>query len=219
MVFYFEWQGKGYFLKQYLGRHWLESLKSILRGNRSERTLRNHVMLAANGFNAPRVILTGRKGNLNFSVTESIAHFLNLRRYLEKIASEQTAAEFQIRKHRLIADLGRTVGQMHARAISHGDLRWGNIHVDDSREDSFQLQLIDNERTVRHLALPERMRLKNLVQLNIISHGLVSVQDRYRFFSAYLKENPCQVPHKRSLLKKVIHRTGQRIKNKQQRSN
>ncbi|HPY78361.1 MAG TPA: hypothetical protein PLQ45_10980, partial [Anaerohalosphaeraceae bacterium] len=82
-VFYFEWQGKGFYLKQYLRRNWLEYLKEIFRGSRSERTRKNHAMLAQYGFAAPCIVMTGWNGDIDFAVSESIASFLNLRRYVE----------------------------------------------------------------------------------------------------------------------------------------
>ncbi len=214
-VFYFEWQGKGFYLKQYLRRNWLEYLKEIFRGSRSERTWKNHAMLAQYGFAAPCIVMTGRNGDIDFAVSESIASFLNLRRYVEKLGRELPAAAFRCRKKQLMRDLGHTVGSLHQKRISHGDLRWGNIHVDDTEKDRFHFWFIDNERTVRHVFPAPRSRLKNLVQLNIIPHHLASSRDCYRFFRAYLEENPVDLPQKHQLAQQVIQKTMLRLKQKQ----
>ncbi|OPZ99371.1 MAG: 3-deoxy-D-manno-octulosonic-acid kinase [Planctomycetes bacterium ADurb.Bin412] len=214
-VFYFEWQGKGFYLKQYLRRNWLEYLKEIFRGSRSERTRKNHAMLAQYGFAAPCIVMTGWNGDIDFAVSESIASFLNLRRYVEKLGRELPAAEFCHRKKQLTRDLGHTVGSLHQKRISHGDLRWGNIHVDDTEEDRFRFWFIDNERTIRHVFPAQRIRVKNLVQLNIIPHHLASGRDCYRFFHAYLEENPGDLSHKHQLSQKIIQKTRLRLQQKQ----
>jgi len=214
-VFYFEWEGKGFYLKQYLRRNRLEYLKEIFRGSRSERTRKSHTMMAQYGFAAPCIVMTGRNGDIDFAVSESIASFLNLRRYVEKLGRELPAAAFRNRKNQLLRDLGHTVGSLHQQGISHGDLRWGNIHVDDTAEDRFRFWFIDNERTVRHIFPARRSRLKNLVQLNIIPHHLATRLDCYRFFHAYLEENPGDLPQKHQLVQKVIKKTTLRLKQKQ----
>jgi len=214
-VFYFAWEGERFYLKQYLHRNRLEYLKEIFRGSRSERTRKNHALLAAYGFAAPRIVMTGGNGNIDFAVSESIASYLNLRRYVEKLERELPAAEFFRRKKQLMSDLGHTVGAMHRKGITHGDLRWGNIHVDDTEEDRFRFWFIDNERTVRHVFPARRSRLKNLVQLNIIPHHLASGRDCYRFFRAYLEENAGDIPQKHQILQQVLQKTTRRLKQKQ----
>ena len=84
--------------------------------------------------------------------------------------------------------LGETIGKMHAAGIFHGDLRSGNVFV-KKVDDEWEFFLLDNERTKKYNRIRNRLRLKNLVQINMFKEGL-SRTDRMRFFKAYLNENP-----------------------------
>jgi len=97
-------------------------------------------------------------------------------------------------KQQLIKQFGQTVGRMHAAGIFHGDLRLGNVLVkpvvslsnpkDDNR---FVFIFLDNERTRKFKKLPERLRLKNLVQISM-SRENISDSDRMHFLDAYLAQ-------------------------------
>jgi hypothetical protein len=59
--------------------------------------------------------------------------------------------------------------------------------------------------------LPNRLRLKNLVQVNMSQDG-VSNTDRMRFFGSYLSEDTAIMPNSKILAQKVTARTSKRLK-------
>ena len=116
------------------------------------------------------------------------------------------------RKRALIRAFAKTVGRMHARGIFHGDLRLGNVLA--AREgQNWRFFFIDNERTRKFHRLPSRLRLKNLVQVNLFIHGITDA-DRLRFFGAYLAVNPTIQKHYRRWVEKIIAKTNKRLSRK-----
>jgi predicted unusual protein kinase regulating ubiquinone biosynthesis (AarF/ABC1/UbiB family) len=101
---------------------------------------------------------------------------------------------------------------MHAAGIFHGDLRLGNVLV-QKNEGQWRFFFIDNERTKKFYRLPSRLRLKNLVQINMFRYDIGNT-DRLRFFKAYLKENPSTVRKRNKWGKKVITKTNLRLERK-----
>jgi serine/threonine protein kinase len=110
----------------------------------------------------------------------------------------------------LLRRLGETVGHMHRLGISHGDLRCGNIHVTRCSGE-LQFVFLDNERTVRYRRLPARLRLKNLVQLNMHRADVISSTDRWRFWRAYLQQNPDLQDQARVWGRRVARKTAWRL--------
>jgi predicted unusual protein kinase regulating ubiquinone biosynthesis (AarF/ABC1/UbiB family) len=104
---------------------------------------------------------------------------------------------------------------MHALGIFHGDLRWGNILVDNSGSKRIRFAFIDNERTKHFSWLPNRYRLKNLVQLNMVQAGLnVSNADRMRFFKSYLAHNQNLIPQREKWIRRILEKTAWRFARK-----
>jgi tRNA A-37 threonylcarbamoyl transferase component Bud32 len=101
---------------------------------------------------------------------------------------------------------------MHAAGIFHGDLRLGNVLV-QKNEGQWRFFFIDNERTKKFYHLPDSLRLKNLVQVNMFREG-ISRTDRLRFFKAYLKENPSIVRKRNKWAKKIVTKTNRRLRRK-----
>jgi len=115
-------------------------------------------------------------------------------------------------KRRLIKAFGQTIGKMHTAGVFHGDLRLGNI-LAKRDEAGWQFFFLDNERTQKFSKLPGKLRLKNLVQVNMFRKG-ISNTDRSRFLNAYLEENPIIVPARKSLVQKITAKTNRRLTNK-----
>jgi hypothetical protein len=92
---------------------------------------------------------------------------------------------------------------MHDKGIFHGDLRLGNILVKEAppchserseaesknllKQEDFQFYFLDNERTKKFNSLHWKLRIKNLVQINIDRNN-VDENDRKLFFDIYLAQ-------------------------------
>ena len=170
-------------------------------------------MLNCNGFDCPAVVglFERRQGLLhadNLLLTEEASGCMSLCDYLAGLAGASTG-EALLEKRRLISLFGKTVGRMHAKGIFHGDLRLGNILV---RKDDkgWRFFLIDNERTRKFCRLPARLRLKNLVQVNMGRQG-ISNSDRMRFFRAYVDANIFAQGRRKKWARKVACRTRRRL--------
>ncbi len=124
--------------------------------------------------------------------------------------SRRPDTESLVAKRGLIRAFAETVGRMHARGICHGDLRLGNVLAVADR-DRWRFYFIDNERTRKFRSLPARLRLKNLVQVNMFLDG-ISNTDRLRFFARYLESNPELHAGCRKWAARITARTNRRLR-------
>jgi tRNA A-37 threonylcarbamoyl transferase component Bud32 len=198
------------YLKEYFYRSWWDFVKHLFRRSRARRAMRAGLMLAENGFESPPVIAIGRR---KFA-------FFTTRSFMVTLEVENTRSVYQIvrqarhrsrEKRSFARALGRTVGRMHAEGIFHGDLRPGNVLARKER-DGWRIFFLDNERTKRFRRLPKRLRLKNLVQINMFEPGEVSNTDRMRFFKEYWAENKKDEATRTALIKKVLEKTRRRLR-------
>jgi hypothetical protein len=126
---------------------------------------------------------------------------------------------------RMIEQFAQTIGKMHDKGIFHGDLRLGNILVKEAppchserseaeskillKQENFQFYFLDNERTKKFSSLPWKLRIKNLVQINIDRNN-VDENDRKLFFDVYLAQQTKPIDaHK--LAEDVIAKTNARL--------
>lgn len=200
------------YVKQFLYRSPVDFLKHILRPSRAMRSLKASQMLAAENLLSPEVIAMGQKMSgpfvtKSFLITRSVEDAPNLSTYIAKVTDLKTKRQF-------IRRLAETIGKMHAANISHGDLRTGNILVKPAG-DGWNFYLLDNERTVKYNKLPDKLRFKNLVQLNMLTDKNLTNTDRARFYKTYLKQNQQAIPNPKQLAGKVISRTEERLNKKQ----
>jgi len=194
------------YVKKYLYRSVVDRLKHLVRAGRARRY----------GFGCPVVIATAcyrpwlahvpglrnlpycrASSTVTLAVTDAIA--LNL--YFNGI-------EGLARRRRFLQTLGCEIGRLHGHGIFHGDLRVGNVLVQEAG-DTWRFWLLDNERTVQFGILPERRRIKNLVQLHLFVKNLTD-SDRWRFFHAYCQAGGIDKSHHLSLIRQVRERTAQR---------
>jgi GrpB-like predicted nucleotidyltransferase (UPF0157 family) len=173
-------------------------------------------MLQSNGFDAPVVIglFERRVGPVcsdNFLLTEEVENARSMVEVLTDLCRNPDA-DMLARKRDLIGAFAETVGQMHAEGIFHGDLRLGNV-LAVQEEKKWRFFFIDNERTQKFHSLPARLRLKNLVQINMFIHG-ISDTDRLRFFRAYLSVNPSVQACYARWAEKIIAKTNKRLSRK-----
>ena len=204
------------YLKQYFYRSAWDFVKHLFRPSRAERAFRAAIMLEENGLGSPDVVAMGelRYGPFcvnNLLITRHLADAEDICVYLLEKLKGQTDGILADRR-RFIASLGKTIGWMHAAGIFHGDLRPRNIFAKKS-EDNWEFFLLDNERTKQFRRLPSRLRLKNLVQINMFREG-ISRTDRFRFYKAYLEQNTMVVGNPKILAVKISSKTNSRLQKK-----
>lgn len=213
----FRCNDKWYLFKKYLERGAFENVKSIFAGTRAKKAWINGNILSEHGFLTPRLYVLGEKGSRffpsgNFLVSEFLtdvsASFVFLR---DRFRPPLTSRELD-RKRAFLRALGHLIGRMHGKGIFHGDLRPGNILVED-QEGNPRFYFIDNERN-RYFprGIPDRYRLKNLVQINMIVYPPVTFTDRLRFFQGYLEENPQMASSAKHWMRRAFFRTKQRLR-------
>jgi tRNA A-37 threonylcarbamoyl transferase component Bud32 len=201
------------YVKEYLSRSTLDLIKHLLRPSRAMRAFKAGLMLEANGLHAPETaaVLEKRSGLVcrNILVTREMNNARALYTFFE---SPRASGDTGLRP--MIKELGRTIGLMHAKGISHGDLRGGNLFVSNEAS-GLRFYFIDNERTTCHRHLPTRRRIKNLVQLNMLQYSIRST-DRMRFYKGYLETAGLDPAAGKILMQHVIKKTAARLKKRGQ---
>jgi len=182
------------YLKFYLYRSAWDFVKHLARPSRAQRAYKASLMLAENGLRSPEVVAVaanciGPVCIKNFLITQSLEEAQPLWKHIRGDKEGGFSKLDNISQRAvLLKRLGKTIGKMHAAGIFHGDLRSGNVFV-KKVDNEWEFFLLDNERTKKYAHIRNRLRLKNLVQINMFKEGL-SRTDRMRFFKAYLNENP-----------------------------
>lgn len=204
------------FLKQYLYRSIKDKLKHLVRPGRAMRNHTASILLTRHGFLCPRVIATacyrpwalGLPGlrdlpccSASSTVSLEVTHTASLEPYFYGLKNTT-------RKNAFLHALGLEVGRLHRANIFHGDLRTGNVLVQEE-QDTWRFWLLDNERTRRFMRLPRRQRVRNLVQIHLFVKQL-SHTDRWRFFKTYCEAACIGGAHKKTLARQVIRKTRQR---------
>lgn len=204
------------FLKEYLPRSALDGLKHLFRPARAVRAMRASEILKRHGFNVAEVLMMGktRTGTLrdrSFLATVEIA---NARPVYDILIEESKASENHSRdkKRQLLRQLGDTIGRMHQNNIVHGDLRPRNVLARRS-DGLWEFFFLDNERTKKLPYLPARLRLKNLVQINMLPRT-VSRTERMRFFQSYILANPSVCAASKAWAQRIMARTRRRFDRK-----
>lgn len=206
----------GVYVKQYLYRSVIDRLKHLIRSGRAMRNHAASTMLTRRGFLCPVIIATGcfRPGlaqvpglrSLPFclasaTVTLAVTHATPMHDYFYQL-------EGDARHRAFLTALGREIGRLHKHQIFHGDLRIGNVLVQEDG-DAWRFWLLDNERTCRFFRLPLRRRIKNLVQIHLFVKRLTHA-DRWRFFQVYCQAAGIENTRQKALARQVIKRTRQR---------
>ncbi len=204
------------YVKQYPFKSILHSLKCLFfYGSPARQSFKAETMLAENGFDVAEMIAFGECGD-GFLRTKSFLATFGIENAKYPAVSyiletrEILTNEQLIDWRQFIRDFGRTIGRMHARGIFHGDLRLGNILV-RREENLWRFFFIDNERTKKFGRLPFMYRVKNLVQLNMGPHGIMSNTDRMRFFTAYRAENGMSKKKGKTLITATLRKTARRL--------
>jgi hypothetical protein len=204
-----------FYFKQYHYRSLWDFIKHMFRPSRAKRTMRAAAMLRANGFTSPEIISIGYVGKGpfsfdNFLLTREVENALPIYSFFSQRFENPGARSFLSDKRKFITVLGRFVGSLHTKNISHGDLRMGNVLLRQNGSE-WEFFLLDNERTIQYRNLPNRLRLKNLVQVNMYRPSVVTNTDRMRFFRAYLTENPSLTHCWKTWARRIHKRTQRRL--------
>ncbi|MCK4752570.1 MAG: hypothetical protein KAS75_03925 [Planctomycetes bacterium] len=204
------------YLKQYLYRSVWDFFKHLFRSSPAKRSFDASIMLQKAGLDAPVVIGLFEKwaGPLlihNLLLTEEVENAKPIARGLIEM-SHTGGKDTLARRRNLIECFGETIGQMHAEGIFHGDLRIGNILVQQEKT-NWRFFFLDNERTKKFQRLSSRLRLKNLVQINMFQKNVTNT-DRIRFFRKYCSQNIQDRKAKKALAKHILRKTEQRLRNK-----
>lgn len=182
---------KSLLLKLYPPEGGMGRLKDLFRASKARRYWRQALSFEAHGFPTPLVWAVGerrawRRLEMAFIVTELLpAHSLSVYLWgdtaggLPRLSAREKWTE--------IRELGRQVGRMHRLGFVHGDLVLSNILVQRG-QDGTRYYYIDHDRTRRYPRwFPQTLWKRNLVQLNRLLLPGISLQDRVRFFQAYLE--------------------------------
>lgn len=202
------------YLKQYLYRSTWDLIKHIFRRSRAKRAFAASLALAENGFCAPEIIAVGQRRYgpfcaANFLITRALENARDVYACFDNNWTEQSPDVLRD-KRRFIKALGETVGRMHRAGIFHGDLRAGNVFA-KAAESAWQFYFLDNERTRKFTLLPQRLRLKNLVQVNMLQSETISNTDRMRFLASYLEQNGDVRSRWKDLARRIIVKTRRRL--------
>ncbi|MHC4640884.1 MAG: lipopolysaccharide kinase InaA family protein [Planctomycetota bacterium] len=202
------------YLKQYLYRSIWDFIKHLFRDSRAKRAFTASLTLAEKGFCAPQVIAAGQRKygpfcTANFLITRALDDARDIYTCFDNNWLKQSPDVLRD-KRRFIKALGETIGRMHSAGIFHGDMRAGNVFAKKSGR-NWQFFFLDNERTKRFRRLPQRLRLKNLVQINMLLAKSITNTDRMRFFDSYIEQDT-SIKHKyKNLAEKIIARTRKRL--------
>ncbi|MBN1457601.1 MAG: hypothetical protein JW912_07105 [Sedimentisphaerales bacterium] len=212
----FSGRSENVYIKHYLHRSWLDFIKHLFRKGRAQRAFDASLMLQENSFNAPDIIALGRLGFgraviKSFLITRELKNAKAIHKCLEEnweCSNGSTPPD----KIDFIIALGKTIGRMHRSGIFHGDLRIGNVFA-EKENGNWKFFFLDNERTCKFKYLPQKLVVKNLVQLNMHRSDITDL-DKDTFFKAYLSAHPLDDNKKRQIISEVFELTDRRLKAK-----
>jgi hypothetical protein len=187
------------FLKCFLPRSGMETVKKFFRGSRCVRSIRGTDLLLNAGLQAPATIARGKTAGVEWLASQT-ARGVGVADFLAYLTTIDNDIGEKIRS-RLMAELGRQIARLHQQKIVHGDLRPNNVmlylkpswseRLATGGEEILQLTFIDNERTRRYWPIiPRRERIRNLVQIMMISDRSLNQQERALFISSYSRYCP-----------------------------
>lgn len=185
-----------------------DAIKQQLSKSRAIKAFEAERLLQSLGFGTPSTLLTGWRQRLFFK-----DHFFTLSAALIGYDDlyttvKQIGAHSNSQKRAFIQQLASTIARLHSENIGHGDLRAGNVMC--RHNEDWQFSFLDNERTRQYKKLPDNIRIKNLVQLNLLLSPAISNTDRQRFFYHY--SILCYGRTNKDLLSRVVSKTRKRLK-------
>jgi tRNA A-37 threonylcarbamoyl transferase component Bud32 len=177
--------GREVCVKEYRPRPLARRLEDLLRPAAPLREWRAAEALAQRGVPAPAayaLVLPAPLGAQSaYVVMESLAGAVGVNRY----ALRATAAQ----RRRLVDAVAAFLAALHARGVSHTDLKGSNLLVRE-RGDAFELFLVDLAEVRCDGAPSEAKRIESLAQLNASTPLAVTRAERMRFLARYLAGAP-----------------------------
>ncbi len=185
-----------------------DAIKQQFRKSRAIKAFEAELLLQSLNFGTPTTLLTGWRQRLFFkdsffTLSAALIDYNDLYTTVAQLG-EQSSSQ----KRAFIEQLAETIARLHRENIGHGDLRAGNVMC--QYREGWKFSFLDNERTRQYTKLPENIRIKNLVQLNLLLSPVISKADRQRFFNHY--SALCYGQTNKVLLSKVIDKTRKRLK-------
>lgn len=169
----------------------LGTLKDIFRRSKALRSLRQGMALSRAGFQVPETIAVGelrkcrllqRAFVLTLGIDGKPAPVFLRDRCLPHFAGWSLSE-----KRSSLKRLAEEVRHLHELGFVHGDLVPSNILVSETPSGGVCFYFMDNDRTRRYpIWFPQTLWKRNLVQLNRFPLPGISLQDRMRFFCAYV---------------------------------
>jgi hypothetical protein len=177
-----------FFLKVFHRNSLLAAVKDRFRPGRAFNSWQQGGALTAAGFNAPAAIAVGKSGwrmaRREFILTARIGGS-PLTTYLGRNGVRWPVSLAFKRDH--IRNLARLIRRFHDAGFVHGDLVASNLLVVVKEIGGVEFYFMDNDRTRRYPRwLRQKFWKRNLIQLNRMPLPGISLQDRMRFFHAYL---------------------------------
>ncbi|MBN2295386.1 MAG: hypothetical protein JXM70_23345, partial [Pirellulales bacterium] len=221
--------------KRFRAKNRWKAFLNLFRSSRALRGWRLGHALISRGIATPRPIMVCEPSGLNpsaivqpwqeraaYLATEWIDGARNLHIWAWSL-KEQTRQE-RFRLAALCAgSLGRLLGRMHARQISHGDLKGSNVlvveHDDGYKASSLKTLLIDLDGVRIHKRLPHHRQVADLARLatSAAGHAWAGNTLRMRFLRAYESEFPRGTVCRKDIWRAVAKKSGKQIAKKQQR--
>jgi tRNA A-37 threonylcarbamoyl transferase component Bud32 len=188
--------------KRFAGGGWLRSLAGLVRQAPAVRSFVSGHGLRHRGLPTPRPLAVWQRHRFGlpregYLLTEALPDAVGLREHVGRLT---TRADL----HRLIDVVARLVAGLHARRLSHRDLKASNLLVSPAawspcaeRHEAAaapvmggapQVWFIDLVGVRRHRRLSRRRRVQNVARLaaSFLGHPALTDADRARFLRAYL---------------------------------
>jgi Lipopolysaccharide kinase (Kdo/WaaP) family len=179
------------FLKIYHPTKGSSAWKNLLRRSKALQAWRQGVALTGAGFNTPVTLAAGERRRLGmlrrgFVLTQKVAG-QGAPVFLRELIETSSDKIWLKAKRAGLRQLAALIRRLHESGFVHGDLVATNIFIDRSTDDIMSFYLMDNDRTRRYPRwLPQSLWKRNLVQLNRLPLPGITLQDRMRFYCAYL---------------------------------
>jgi serine/threonine protein kinase len=212
------------YFKQYLYRSAVDFVKHLFKPSRAARAMKAAALLLQYDLHTPDVIAMGelRLGPValkTFLITREVENTKPVYEIIAENFKDSGCDAVRVKRGFLKA-LGETIGRMHSAGIFHGDLRAGNVLVRRQGAE-WEFFFLDNERTRQFKTkgsgaffLPDRLRLKNLTQINMLPNTTLSLTDRMRFYRGYLRQNPNLVGREKHFAHAIAANTRRRLAGK-----
>ncbi len=172
--------GRELCVKEYRPRPLARRLEDLLRPAAPLREWRAALELARLGVPAPAayaLVLPVPLGAASaFVLLEFIAGAIGVNRHVLRVSPQ--------RRRELVDAVADFLSALHARGISHGDLKGSNLLVRE-RGAGFELFLVDLAEVRFASAVPEAERVEALAQLNASTPLVVTPRERLRFLARY----------------------------------